>query len=215
MEWDGYQGEEIDCKYFKEGEYLFSLFKKKGVPFHAQLKKLEELGIKLNQGIEPSMLFEEFSEQEYQNDPYQLLLLAMGGEIYRDDEFHDVSNNIWHLDTECIEDHGDYIRIIDRLKNLTNTNILDARDFVDVENEKAWVSFEFESKRIQWDMDVDNDWLDPEVFNKFNELIKDKADRSIVVAALGQDCLIAYLNKDQLKEINKLVKYKFKEIKIK
>lgn len=188
---------------------MFGFLKKKEIAFDKQLQKLSELGISLNQGIEPALLFDEFPEQEYLKNPYQLLMISMGGEIYKDNQFVNISNQIWHLDTECIEDHGDYTAIIERLKNLTGSQIHKINDYVDIENEIAWVSFEYENRQIKWDLKIDDDWIDPAIFDKFMQLIGNKANKKIVIATLGQDCLVAYLNEEQLKEVNKLVKYKF------
>lgn len=160
--------------------------------------------------IAPNDLLEEFSEQAFLEDPYQLLLITMGGELFRDDEFYIVSNNIWHLDTECIEDIGDYVRIIERLMKLSNIDIRNIKDYVDLEIEAAWVSFEFESKLIKWELKVDGNWIDPEIFDKFIQLIGNRSNKKIVIAALGQNCLVAYLSEAQLLKINKFVKYKFK-----
>lgn len=66
---------------------------------------------------------EEFSRNEYEEDPYNLLLLTLGGEVEVNGEFINVSEEIWYLDTECIEDHGDYARIIIRLENMTKLNL--------------------------------------------------------------------------------------------
>ncbi|MFC4777281.1 hypothetical protein ACFO9Q_10855 [Paenibacillus sp. GCM10023252] len=189
---------------------MFGLFKKKVTPFDKQLIKLSELGISLNPGIQPDALFEEHSQKEFEEDPYQLLLISLGGEIFKDDKFFITSDSIWHLDTECIEDHGDYIAIIERLKKLTKLDVKAIKDFIDIENEIAWVSFEFNNNKIKWNLRVDDDWIDPIIFNNFSDLLEDKTSKRIVISTLGQDCLITYLTELQLKEINRLVKYQFK-----
>ncbi|WP_233566785.1 hypothetical protein [Cohnella endophytica] len=188
---------------------LFRLFKKKAISFEDQLKKLSELGFRINEGIEPELLLEEFSQVEYEEEPYQLLMISLGGEIFRDEQFIVVSNDIWHLDTECIEDHGDYKVIIERLMNMTGLDIRNINDFVDIENEEAWVSFQYNEKQINWDLKIDNDWLDSDIFDKFNQLIRNDTNNKIVLSVLGQDCLIAYLTDDRIKEVNKLIKNKF------
>lgn len=189
---------------------MFGLFKKKVISFDNQLMRLSELGITLNPGVEPVALLEEFPKKKFEEDPYQLLLISLGGEIYKDDNFIITSDNIWHLDTECIEDHGDYIAIIERLKKLTKLEINDIKDYIDIENEIAWVSFEYNNRKINWDLQVDNDWIDPNIFDHFSELVEDKSSKRIVISSLGQDCLITYLTELQLEEINRLVRHQFK-----
>ena len=41
------------------------------------------------------------------------LLCVLGSEVERGD-FERISDDIWHFDAECIEDHGDYLRVVER-----------------------------------------------------------------------------------------------------
>ncbi|MGG4214046.1 hypothetical protein [Paenibacillus sp. FSL L8-0638] len=189
---------------------LFGLFKKKKI-FEDQLNKLSELGIFMSADLKKELLLEEFSRNEYEEDPYNLLLLTLGGEVEVNGEFINVSEEIWYLDTECIEDHGDYARIIIRLENMTKLNLNNITDYVDIQNGTAWVSFEYMNELIRWEMKVYDDWLDMEIFKKFNELIKTEQSMKLYISILDQGCLMGYFNKEQVIEINKLTKYKFEE----
>ncbi|MGV6938754.1 hypothetical protein ACWA2B_25530 [Paenibacillus sp. CMM36] len=189
---------------------LFGLFKKK-IIFEDQLNKLSELGIFMSADLKKELLLEEFSRNEYEEDPYNLLLLTLGGEVEVNGEFINVSEEIWYLDTECIEDHGDYARIIIRLENMTKLNLNNITDYVDIQNGTAWVSFEYMNELIRWEMKVYDDWLDMEIFKKFNELIKTEQSMKLYISILDQGCLMGYFNKEQVIEINKLTKYKFEE----
>jgi hypothetical protein len=190
---------------------LFGLFKKKKIIFEDQLNKLSELGIFMSADLKKELLLEEFSRNEYEEDPYNLLLLTLGGEVEVNGEFINVSEEIWYLDTECIEDHGDYARIIIRLENMTKLNLNNITDYVDIQNGTAWVSFEYINELIRWEMKVYDDWLDMEIFKKFNELIKTEQSMKLYISILDQGCLMGYFNKEQVIEINKLTKYKFEE----
>nr|WP_302057338.1 hypothetical protein [Paenibacillus sp. Lou8.1] len=190
---------------------MFGLFKKKKIIFEDQLNKLSELGIFMSAELKKELLLEEFSRNEYEEDPYNLLLLTLGGEVEVNGEFINVSEEIWYLDTECIEDHGDYARIIIRLENMTKLNLNNITDYVDIQNGTAWVSFEYMNELIRWEMKVDDDWLDMEIFKKFNELIKTEQSMKLYISILDQGCLMGYFNKEQVIEINKLTKYKFEE----
>ncbi len=44
------------------------------------------------------------------------------------------------------------------------------KDHVDIENEKAWVSFSIRGKNYKWNLVVDNDWADPKLFTKVSQL---------------------------------------------
>ncbi len=190
---------------------MFGLFKKKKIIFEDQLNKLSELGIFMSADLKKELILEEFSRSEYEEDPYNLLLLTLGGEVEVNGEFINVSEEIWYLDTECIEDHGDYARIIIRLENMTKLNLNNITDYVNIQNSTAWVSFEYMNELIRWEMKVDDDWLDMEIFKKFNELIKTEQSMKLYISILDQGCLMGYFNKEQVIEINELTKYKFEE----
>ncbi len=189
---------------------LFGLFKKKTI-FEDQLNQLSEVGIFMRAELKKELLLEEISRSEYEEDPYNLLLLTLGGEVEVNGEFINVSDEIWYLDAECIEDHGDYARVIMRLESMTKLNLNKITDYVDIQNNTAWVSFEYKNELIRWEMKVYDDWLDMEIFKKFNELIKTKQSMKLYISILDQGCLVGYFNKKQVIELNKLTKYKFEE----
>lgn len=190
---------------------MFGLFKKKKTIFEDQLNQLSELGIFMRSGLKKELLLEETSRSEYEEDPYNLLLLTLGGEVEVNGEFINVSDEIWYLDAECIEDHGDYARVIMRLENMTKLNLNKITDYVDIQNSTAWVSFEYMNEFIRWEMKVDDDWLDMEIFKKFNELTQTEQSMKLYISILDQGCLVGYFNKEQVIELNKLTKYKFEE----
>ncbi|WP_017428254.1 MULTISPECIES: hypothetical protein [Paenibacillus] len=188
---------------------LFGLFKKKKTIFEKQLNQLSELGIFMRAGLKKELLLEETSKSEYEEDPYNLLLLTLGGEVVVNDEFINVSDKIWYLDTECIEDHRDYVRVIMRLENMTKLNLNKITDYVDIQNSTVWVSFEYMNEFIRWEMKVEDDWLDMEIFKKFNELTQTEQSMKLYISNLDQGCLVGYFNQEQVIELNKLTKYKF------
>ncbi|WP_420539096.1 hypothetical protein ACN92M_16920 [Paenibacillus polymyxa] len=190
---------------------LFGLFKKKKTIFEDQLNQLSELGIFMRSDFKKELLLEETSRSEYEEDPYNLLLFTLGGEVEVNGEFINVSDEIWYLDAECIEDHGDYARVIMRLGNMTKLKLNKITNYVDIQNSTAGVSFEYKKELIRWEMKVDDDWLDMEIFKKFNELTQTEQSMKLYISILDQGCLVGYFNQEQVIELNKLTKYKFEE----
>jgi len=47
------------------------------------------------------------------------------------------------------------------------------QDYVDVEQGEAWVEFECDGRKIHWDAQVDNDWMDPYVIVRYDKLLKE------------------------------------------
>jgi hypothetical protein len=61
---------------------MFHFFKlKKKVSLSEQLSELRKIGICLNEGITEKDLLDEFDREEFEEEPYCLLLVAMGGEV--------------------------------------------------------------------------------------------------------------------------------------
>ncbi|MBE1441251.1 hypothetical protein [Paenibacillus sp. OAS669] len=104
---------------------MFMWFKRKSnITFEDQLQELDKVGIKLIENIPQDILLQDITKDKYEEKPYILLLISLGSETYLSDGgFSHISNDIWYLDTECIEDHGDYIRIIERICELVKTDI--------------------------------------------------------------------------------------------
>lgn len=85
-----------------------------------QLQNLSACGILLKSGMSKEILFTEYEPEDYANEPYLPLLTALGGET-EEEPYGFLSSNIWHFDTECIYDHGDYARIALRMEGRAAT----------------------------------------------------------------------------------------------
>jgi hypothetical protein len=119
------------------------------------------------------------------------LLCALGGEAETSDAGL-LSHTIWHLDAECIEDHGDYVRLAERFGVLAAANLplVDLADHVEVEAREAWLEFSLDDRRVHWDLTVDNDWMDPALYSKFQQLLSSRCAHRFMICALGQDSLV-------------------------
>jgi hypothetical protein len=76
-------------------------------------------------------------------------------------------------DSECIEDHGSYARIVERLERMTQgaLHLIDIADHVDIDGAAAWVEFVRNGERVHWDLRVDDDWIDGDVLAKYDSLL--------------------------------------------
>ncbi|MGG0174797.1 hypothetical protein [Gottfriedia acidiceleris] len=192
---------------------MFRFFKsKKKVSFSEQLCELLKIGIELNPNLNEELILAEYSEEEFEREPYLLLLIALGSELELNENY--CSNEIWYLDTECIEDTGDYVRIAERIRDLSK-NYLDLKnikDNVDIENQEASISFTLDEKDYCWKLEVNDDWIDEKIIVKFNDLLEIKnMDKRVYILDLGgQDCLVGIYSMEQVRKLNNLLKgYKF------
>lgn len=143
---------------------------------------------------------------------YVDLLCALGGESKRRRWQHR-SDDIWHFDTECICEDGDYVSIAKRLLHLSKgaLGISSLADHVDVEASEAWIEFDHHGLRMHWDLEVDNDWVDAAIFTKFVSLFAaTSSEARFTYGNLGgQDCLIGFSTEAQRKALSSLTRIEF------
>jgi hypothetical protein len=143
---------------------------------------------------------------------YVDLLCLIGSDVERHG-FGPKSDDLWHFDTECIVEDGDYVRIAKRLVMLSKgaLAITNLQDHVDLEQSVAWLEFDFRGKRLHWDLEVQDDWVDAGLFSRFVEVFeKVPSAARFTYADLGvQDCLIGFATEEQRQALTKLTGLQF------
>ena len=176
------------------------------------LAALEQCGISKRKDVSVEDIL--YSTGGNLNDPidYPQLLCVIGSDVERDD-FRRMSDDLWHFDTECIVDDGDYVRIAERLAWLSNgaLAISNVRDHVSIDESVAWLELDFQGKRVHWDFEVQDDWVDATVFTRFVQLFQSaQSDARFTYGDLGgQDCLIGFSTDEQRQALTKLTGVKF------
>jgi len=119
------------------------------------------------------------------------LLCVLGGEAEVGD-FGWFSNDIWHVDSECIEDHGAYVRLAERFIALAKgaLPLTAIRDHVDVQAGEAWFEFQLDGRTTRWELPVTDDWMAPEFYSNFQKLLSSRSQLRFMITGLGQDALI-------------------------
>ncbi|MFO7715087.1 hypothetical protein [Desulfosarcina sp.] len=104
------------------------------------------------------------------------------------------TDDVWYVDTECITRPGDYIGIAERVADMSGGRLAlsDLEDHVDVEAGTAWLAFKVGDRHYKWDLKVNDDWVDPEVFVRLDEVLQEHVPgvRLIYYDLGGQDCLV-------------------------
>jgi hypothetical protein len=163
------------------------------VSLEDQLARLDQLGVRFRPGIGKADLLMSWDRSEYEALPFVLVLTAMGGEVGKE-PFPRISDDVWHFDVECIEDHGAYVAIAERIRYLAGGKLAlsNLRDYVDVERQVAWLAFTVGEQAYRWDLKADHDYVDPDVFARFDQVLAEHAPdlRLIYYDLGGQDCLI-------------------------
>lgn len=173
----------------------------------AKLAALEQCGLRLAPPFTVGDLLKIADRSEYQKPGWDMVLVGLGMEEEQD-PYRPYCRNLWDFDTECIEDHGDYARIARRMSDMAGESLPleDIRDFVDIDGNQAWVSFKLGDRDIRIDCRVDDDWVDPDLFAKFDELLEqsDPSKLFIYYDLRGQDLVIGCVSKAQLNQLRAL-----------
>jgi hypothetical protein len=175
------------------------------VPLERQLSTLASCGIRLAPSVSPQALTSSVNRESLEASPYRLLAV-MGGEAETQEQVGETgyrSDNIWHFDTECVEDHDAYAAIARRLCTLAQGQLPleEISDYVDVEAGEARLTFRLADREYRWEAKVNDDWVDPTILSRFAELLKTTGkDRRFTYIDLGgQDCLIGCATAEERK----------------
>ena len=141
--------------------------------------------------------------------------MALASEIERE-PFTPVADRLWLCDYERIVDHGDYRNVLERLERMTGNalGVTEVRDHVDLEAGKAWIEFRFRNDRVRWHFKVDDDWLDPEILVRYDELLKrsGSAFRLYWNTNYGQSALLGAFRSDEKAAFDKIAKVRMAPI---
>ncbi len=181
--------------------------KDKTMIFKTSLEKLKAAGFSINPQVQETDIFNRWKEMlSYHSNPIGALYITLGEET-SEKPYLNFSDNCWHFDLEAIEGEGSYMRILENLKRISNSdlNFQDIKDYCnDNEDDKAWVSFEFEGHEYKWDLKVDNDWADGYLFDKIQDLCKEYNKKGrLTFFPEGQAFVISYLTEEAFNKIKK------------
>lgn len=169
--------------------------------FEMELETFTQLGFTLNSGVNISDILEMYEDQaEFEEQPYSLLYQILGLTIERE-PWTPITNKCWNFDLEAIEDNGGYVDIMTNIARITNGDLLfeNLQDYVNIDEGKAWVSFTCKGDRYKWDLRVDNDWADGDLFDKVQALAeKYKTNgRFTFFNTGGQDFVLGYCSPEE------------------
>jgi hypothetical protein len=127
-----------------------------------QLAALEYYGLSLNAGVTLEDLLSAWSREDYEKRPYDALLFMLGSELEREPWGTPVCDSALSLDSECIEGQGSYVTIVRNLCRIAHLPdlISSLEDFVDVENESAWLRYRIDGEVRHHAVVVNEDWVD-------------------------------------------------------
>jgi len=175
--------------------------------FDETFEIFQTLDYRLNHGVEKSDVSYSYAElSEFGLPPLSMTYQILGLTIERE-PWTPITNKCWTFDLEAIEDHGAYIDIMENISRITNGDLIfkDLKDYVDIEAGKAWVSFTCNRDTYKWDLKVDNDWADGDLFDRVQDLAKkyNTQRKFTYFNTGGQDFVLGYSTPDELDKIRK------------
>lgn len=191
---------------------LLNIFQKKkskvNVSIDKQILDFKSLGFKINEGVDIYKEIENWSNIEnFEKRPYFLTYILLGSTT-EDGKFTPITDNVWHFDMEAIEDHGAYVYILQNIKRISanSFDITDIEDYVDIEEGVAWVKFLLNGVEHKWDLRVDNDWTDPEIFVKITQLCREEniPGNLTFFNTGGQDIVLGWATDAEIRSIKKV-----------
>ncbi len=170
-----------------------------------QLARLAELGLKLNNGITIDDLLYSFDRQDYEEQPFELILFVLGIEVEREPWGRSVCSRVWNFDTECITSTGDYVHIVNRLCHIAGQpdRLKDVSDFVDIDARKAWLKYKVDGIERNWPVEVNDDWADTLTITHVMDDIEHDGHR-FYFKDNGQAMVLFYLDSKAAAELNRL-----------
>ena len=177
------------------------------------LETIRPFGIELCGGATIADLTDQYGRKEIEAAGFELFLCALGSEAMersedeQEDHFRALSNDIWHLDYECIDDPSDYRKVLERLALLSRGDLalrnpdkdLDDASF---ESGRAFVALGIASEPLN--LTWQNDWLDPAVIYACNNrLIELGSPKRFVAHSTGQASLIICQPPGRIDALNK------------
>ncbi len=170
-----------------------------------QLTKLADLGLHLNEGISLADLLYSFPREDYEQEPFDLLLFIFGIQVEREPWGRRFCDKVWNFDTECILKTGDYVRIVKELCALTgDPNFLaNVQDFVDIEQGEAWLKYTVNGREQTWDVEVNNDWADTLTLTYVMDDLEQGGKRFYAMDN-GQAMILFYLEPEKAAVLNQL-----------
>ncbi len=174
------------------------------VSFEEQMFVLRSFGFTIPDELEETLwdYMEDDETKTYVEEyPYTWLLLNLAwGDV-------DQGTEVFWFDFESFDISTNYIWVLEGMKELSAGSILDSveniqEDIEDMDWEKGTgtitVSLEWEGQEHSWEMNVENDWIDPKVLGIYNGMLEkeDVSERFYATFDDGQGALVFYCSKD-------------------
>ena len=175
--------------------------------FDRQLERFYQLGFFTDpKEVKRELLFAE-DKSLFENDPFRLMYIYLASG-YQREPFKPLTNRCIFLDSECIEDQGIYVELMQEFIRITRgeISINNFEDFLDFDSGKASISFDHRQERICWDLRIDNDWIDMRILDNLVQLSDEiNTNGKYSYLLTGQTFVLGYHSKEEFNTLSSLI----------
>lgn len=173
-----------------------------------QIAALADAGLVLAPGRTIEELLQSWAREDYENDPWNLLLFMYGSEVEAEPWGRVFCERGWNFDMECLEQAGDYARAFQSIVRITGRPdlIADLSDDFDPDADTAVIRYTVKGEPRTLTARVDNDWADPEAVQAFVRDLEAAAGGAsrFWAADNGQASVLFFITKAEAAKINAL-----------
>jgi hypothetical protein len=177
-------------------------------PLETQIANLAAAGLALAPGRTLEELLQSFPREDYEADPYNLLLFMYGSEVEAEPWGRVFCERGWTFDMECLSGAGDYARAFEPVLRTTGRPevVTDLTDDFRIDAETAQIRYVLKGQPREITARVDNDWADPQAVTAFLRDIESAVgdDRRFWAADNGQASVLFFITDAEAAAINEL-----------
>ena len=178
------------------------------IPIEAQIEALKNAGLDLEPDRTVLELLESWPRDDYENDPYNLILFMYGSEVEAEPWGRKFCKRGWNFDMECLSEAGDYARAFEEIARITGQPGLveDLSDSFDIEADTCTIAYSINGQRTKIEARINNDWADPRAIARFVEGLEAAIGdgRRFWAADNGQSAILFFLTDTEAAKINAL-----------
>lgn len=196
----------------------------------AQVTTLRSLGLTISDELIKEVVRAGSPEEETLREmiikdyPYTWLLTSLGIPEYNENfEITDYSDEVFWFDFESWDLETDYIHILEGMAALAEGSALEQVENIRVDTTKVdWekgrgtltVILDYNGKTLSYPMKVYYDWIDSDVLNIYNTLLKDagSTERFYAMGDDGQGVIIFFCSDEWAKKFEKMTNIKLKKL---
>lgn len=178
------------------------------VPLETQVEALRAAGLPLAPGRTIDDLLMSWSREEFESDPYNLLLVMYGSEVEAEPWGRVFCERGWNFDMECLAQAGDYARAFAPVLRTTGRPglVKDLSDDFHIDAEAVEIRYTLQGQPRRLTARVDNDWADPEAVTAFLRDVEIAVgdDRRFWAADNGQASVLLFITEAEAAAIDGL-----------